>query len=367
MNIPGASKSFRQLLALAALGAVLNLPATGSAADNPRNSVGKANAIEGLSEGFDYVVADGWLAWNRDKEPVRATLGALVKALQMRYTEANIVLTPSLADAEIPDLKLRAHSLAEVLEAIRLATDNRFEWLGPGSPGIAQPPLAAIDPTTGLPISQNDATSATGLYVLRPPTMLTGGERILEAMNLASYIESEVEEKKQTLDLPQKMRLGADLADGLELIIRETLASFKDISEADAERRLKFQYHAGSSLLIVIGPRDDVEVARKVVAAVSRQPIADPYAALSWNMALQPGPPQREWRRVPATQSPQNMAPPPGTGVSPFSRPDDPRTKEERLKALQAEIDNAKKQIDEIQKTNRPNSGADPFPTTRRP
>src|SRR5262249_3196749 len=61
-----------------------------------------------------------------------ATLTSIVDRLRDRHPEANIAMSPELAGVKISDLKLRATSLDEELEALRVASGERFIWSKPG-------------------------------------------------------------------------------------------------------------------------------------------------------------------------------------------------------------------------------------------
>ena len=105
---------------------------------------------------YDLEIKDGQLL--RPTGKVEATLANVIDALRDRYTEANIVLSPGLANLKIADLKLRASGLGEELQAVRVASGEKFEVIGPSF----QP--EQMDPKTGLPIA---GAVHRGLFVLR--------------------------------------------------------------------------------------------------------------------------------------------------------------------------------------------------------
>src|SRR5439155_11946172 len=92
---------------------------------------------------------------------VAATLANIIDVLRDLHADANIAMSPELANVQIADLKLRATSLDEELEAIRVASGNQFIWTKPGAPPVA------VDPTTGLPVATVPASEFT-LYSLVP-------------------------------------------------------------------------------------------------------------------------------------------------------------------------------------------------------
>src|SRR5436190_5565196 len=85
--------------------------------------------------GYDFEIINGVLTrgGSTSGKP-EATLGNVIDAVRQRYPDANIVMSPGLARVKISDLKLRARSIWEELEAIRVASGGRFEWSGPASP-----------------------------------------------------------------------------------------------------------------------------------------------------------------------------------------------------------------------------------------
>src|SRR6266496_5889644 len=93
---------------------------------------------------------------------VAATLSDIIDVLRDLHVDANIAMSPELANVQIADLKLRATSLDEESEALRVASGNQFIWTRPGAA-----PVGAIDPTTGLPVAAVPASEFT-LYSLVP-------------------------------------------------------------------------------------------------------------------------------------------------------------------------------------------------------
>ena len=52
----------------------------------------------------------------------------MVELLRERHDGANLVLSPGLPRIKIMNLKLRATSLEQELEALRVASGNKFMW-----------------------------------------------------------------------------------------------------------------------------------------------------------------------------------------------------------------------------------------------
>jgi hypothetical protein len=253
----------------ASVGVVLTMQPLNGRADDKQ--VATDEFSRAVNDGYDVVIINGELRW-REKPAEPATIKTVVAMLGSRYQNANIVYAPELAEVGIPDLKLRAHDLPEMLEALRVASGNKFDWLGPRSPevNVAGPPIAAIDPATGLPVAATPtADASSGLFVLREPTRAGQNERVVEACNIQGYIERKIHEDLKGLTEEGRTKFGAMAADQLQSLILGTVASFKQVSEDEVRHNLKFQYHAGATLLVIIGPQDDVEVARKVVNALT--------------------------------------------------------------------------------------------------
>jgi hypothetical protein len=202
--------------------------------------------------GFDLQISGGQFI--RAGTNALATLGNVIDALREQYTEANIVLSPGLGKLIVGDLKLRAGHLAEELEAVRVASGEKFEIRFPVDTGSPK----YMNPTTGLPMEPSNA----GLFVLREAPRPPEAQRLVEAFNIGPYLESlsrhASPEKKAT---PEQEGLNE-----IETMIEQTVADFKG-GNAAADQ-LKWQYHRGATLLVVIGTPESVEIARKIVNAL---------------------------------------------------------------------------------------------------
>ncbi len=197
-------------------------------------------------------ILDGQI--DRPQGKVEATLPNVVDALRDQYQDANIVLSPSLAKVKVGDLKLRAGRLIDELEAVRIASGEKFEVQAPNGPIPQQ-----IDPNTGLPVGSVRSSNA-GLFVLRAARPIGQNRRVVEAFNISPYVEWLRHQPKQAVGGGVEQAPGPD---EIELMILSTLRDFQgDAAETDQP---SFRYHRGTGLLIVIGTVDSVEVARKIV------------------------------------------------------------------------------------------------------
>jgi hypothetical protein len=194
---------------------------------------------------------------------VEATLANVVNALRDEYTNANIVLAPGLAKLKVSDLKLRAGSLAQELEAVRVACFDKFEIQAVGGPAVR----VDVDPTTGLPLDlttgvplQGGKRENPGLFVLREPKPTPETQRVFEAFNIGPYLEWL---RRQSTG---SGKTNVDLTDqGLEEIAQIIHDTVSDVKGVSPDNQPTWQYHKGATLLVVIGTRDSVEIAGKIV------------------------------------------------------------------------------------------------------
>lgn len=224
---------------------------------------------------FEIEIADGEFTLKGRK--VDATLPNVIELLRERHAGANIVLSPGLPRIKIANLKLRATSIEQELEALRVASGNKFMWgngnnpapmIDPvtGLPGssawaASAAPATAINPTTGLPVGPKD--NQAPLYILSEvPGGMTGPGRRVEVFNLTGYFNSfgdaDEESSNKRVD------------ESLEQIKKIVTTTLQTVDE-DRNSVIGFQFHAGANLLVVSGTPDALEVARKVVSALVPQ------------------------------------------------------------------------------------------------
>lgn len=201
---------------------------------------------------YDLEIKDGILL--RPRGNVKASLPNVVDALRDHYLEANIVLSPGLTNVTVSDLKLRAGSLAEELEGLRVASGERFNVQTPAPRGM-------VDPATGLPVFPADK----GLFVLVPAAR-PENERVVEAFNVYPYLQ-----RLDALTPEEREKAKAESLDRVYQIVNETVRALKQ-DRVTPEDNLIWRFHSGANLLIAVGRQDDVEVARKVVNALPGMP-----------------------------------------------------------------------------------------------
>src|SRR5262249_45642975 len=157
---------------------------------------------------------------------------------------------------KVADLKLRTGRLADELEALRVATGERFEFHGPSGPN---PP---IDPTTGLPLAGAMNLNA-GLFVLRAPGPIPEKRRDLAAFNISPYLEW-LRHQPNDSSKDQDQIVGKCLEE-IKMILETTI---KDLNQGSEDfDHPSCQYHPGATLLVIVGTSDSIAVARKIVNA----------------------------------------------------------------------------------------------------
>src|ERR1039458_8683854 len=114
---------FRRHLTALPLAAVLILPAAPARAQT--NLPAKGQPIAPVQ--YDLEIQSGMLWLRNPANPkadalVPADMGRIVKLLREKHNAANIAMAPELIDVDIGDLKLYASSVAEELEALRVAS-----------------------------------------------------------------------------------------------------------------------------------------------------------------------------------------------------------------------------------------------------
>jgi hypothetical protein len=267
----------RYFLTAASLAAALAMQMSNSFGQDTKADAKAQATAKAAMRGYDLVISDGVL-FETNGERSTAEIPAVMDVLRKRYPDANIVIAPELSQVNVADLKLHAHDLPEMLEAVRVASGNKFDWSGPNSsrPG-------AIDPATGLPLAGAQADLSSGLFTLRPVEQTVeqakGAERVVEAFNIGPFLEhkiSEARSRQPEINRDELQRFSMAITDrevhDLQENIVSTVASFKQTDEGSVRTTLKFQYHSGASLLVAIGPRADVEVARKMMGALVSDP-----------------------------------------------------------------------------------------------
>lgn len=200
---------------------------------------------------------------------VEATLENVAEQLRelelLRHGDpANIVLSPDLPKIKIANLKLAATTLAQELEALRVASGERFVW----SPGDYAVPV--LQAATGLYINQSPDQMQGTLYILRPAAE-SGRDRLrVEAFSLTGYFESR---KKGNDEKAYEQMVHREI-EQIEIIVAETAALYRDLNqkvsggEMPGGKAPSLRFHSGANLLVVMGDPGAVELAAKVISAL---------------------------------------------------------------------------------------------------
>ena len=262
---------------------IFTLVSPNSRAEGERPSTSSPAAPE--AKAYDLEIYNGMLlakgAPSESASGLKATLKQVVNRLRENYPEANIVMPLGLADVPVGDLKLRSGSLWDELEAVRVASDGKFEWKGPGMDGFvgregwfrpAAP--SGIDPTTGLPPKEMRFPNS-GLFVLRESPPAPEGQRAVEAFNIGPYLDWFAEKRAPELGLKPDHpdyqasvhAIAYDGRDQLTKMITGTLALFNE-GRTEHTPEPKFEFHEGARLLVVIGTREAIEITRQIVSAL---------------------------------------------------------------------------------------------------
>jgi hypothetical protein len=213
---------------------------------------------ENVVPGYDLQIVNGQLLVNNNLtnrlnvnarfgpgtlHSVPVTLGDIVDVLRELHTNADIVMTPGLAKLKITDLKMRSThesgegQLQKELQALSVASGYKFLWTRE---------------------SRESDSGHSSLYILSSNEALVKPSRSVEVFNLSGYIEQ--------LGKPDGKELEASVGK-IGTIINDTVQRLKsDVTSEDLFAT--FEFHPGASLLIVIGPPEALEVARKVVTAL---------------------------------------------------------------------------------------------------
>ena len=162
---------------------------------------------------------------------VPATIGNLAKYLRLWNTNLNLIISPGATDVKISDLKLHTGDMNALLSALYVATDGNVSCralTGKDIWGIKDEPAANVS------------------------------HRTVEVFNLSGYIN--------TLGKSDETFIHQRLEE-IERLTNETI-------EGLYEGRLQhpgFRFHPGTSLLIVTGDVDAINVTRKIINALPGQ------------------------------------------------------------------------------------------------
>lgn len=261
------NSSLKRALAAALLAGLLLATTASPAQSTPKPSPPKKSP-------YSIEIKEGILLLPEGKT-TEATLENVVELLreleQSRLVNpANIVLSPDLPKIKIANLKLTGTMLPQELEALCVASGERFTW-GTGGTDVS------VDPATGLSMGfgisgqpANPPPDLVPLYILRPAPESGRSRLRVEAFSLAGYFES----KRKGGDEAAYQEMIAVEVRQIEEIVAETadiyVAIQREASGGETPRRTSpiLRFHRGANLLVVMGEPEAVEMAAKVIGAL---------------------------------------------------------------------------------------------------
>lgn len=187
--------------------------------------------------------------------PIAPTLGNAIDILRRLHPELTFALSPGLGDVKLAELKLHANDVDQTLEALRLATGNRFDFAAPAHS------------------SGGDHT----LYLLQgiePPNR----RRMVEAFNLGDWISGARSDEEKGKRVRQ-----------LEEIIYTTIEKLRE-SSLEPNDRPEILFHPEANIMVVIGTPQSIEVAGKLARALNPSPYMNSsYQGMSGILSSQGG------------------------------------------------------------------------------
>ncbi len=196
------------------------------------------------------------------------TLGHAIDILRRLHPELTFALSPGLGDVKLGELKLRANDVDQTLEALRLASGNRFVFAAPSH------------------VPDGGSEAMHSLYLLQASEP-ANRRRMVEAFNLGPWISGAgSEDAKQ--ERIQRLRM----------IIHDTIERLKQ-TPLDSADQPDVLYHPEANIMVVIGEPEAIDVAGKIIRAMNPG-MAVNYGGgmgigsfggggISGNSAMQPG------------------------------------------------------------------------------
>jgi hypothetical protein len=237
---------------------LISSPSGVNAQEKP--DVASAPKTRPASQAFDLDIEDGMLLlaplkrhvdiialWGPGEvHSVTATINNLAKYLRAADPDLNIIVSPEAGAVQIKELKLRRATMASLVEGLGYATGGAIR---------------------GTQFGQGQGQGKNWrLMTSRTPQQV---ERTVEVFNVGGYI-SHIRNRTEGTQ-SSKDEIIHKALDDVKRIIAETLTRLQKGKPADDEAP-EFQFHPGTSLFIVTGSPQAIEVTRKVVNALPGQP-----------------------------------------------------------------------------------------------
>jgi hypothetical protein len=173
-----------------------------------------------------------------------ATLGNIVPYLVAAYNEANVVIGDGLGNLKIDDLELRNAPLDLALQALSVASGDKF---------------------TVRELRSKEESFAL-LYMLETNKTSAPGTKV-EAFNLSGYIQHIKRSSPDTNKWDEQ--IGMNMARLHEIV--QSVVDEQRALEKISGGSLKFEFFRESDLLIVIGAPEAVMTAGKIIRALPGQ------------------------------------------------------------------------------------------------
>ena len=176
---------------------------------------------------------------------VQAYVDQVVGVLKDLHPGLNIVVPPVLSKVKVGDLKyiqpagLEETQIIDVLEAIRAASDDKFEW------------------------SKAGGKTSPFVFTANPAMVAAMPRRTMEVFNMSGYIEQ--------LGTQDRAKIRAALDEVYQIIDISTRDMVGGDYEQESQIYHSYRFHESAKLLVVNGVPEFVEVARKVVNALPGQ------------------------------------------------------------------------------------------------
>jgi hypothetical protein len=172
---------------------------------------------------------------------VSATIDNLVKYLRAADPGLNIIVGPEAGEVRIKELKVRSAHIRHLLESVGHATGG---------------------------VIQTAPFSGPGNWTIQSSKTTRQIEPAVEVFNLGGYIRHLTEKTQKPQEQEQLVRKALE---DIKQIIAQTLDRLQK-GKVTPDETPEFQFHHGTSLLIVTGSSRAIEVSRKVVNALTGQP-----------------------------------------------------------------------------------------------
>jgi hypothetical protein len=176
-----------------------------------------------------------------------ATLGNVVQILQAQAPEADFVLSPGVAEVVVSNLTLRSAFLSGALEALSFATGNKVR---------------------GASLGKGNLYALTLTQPARPEKV---PEKGIEVFNLSPILD--------TLG-PRDSDAVHRYIEGLCILVSKTIDDF-DARNKQQHGPSLVNFHQETGLLVVIAHPDQLEVASRIVQALTSVPIRRPGVVLA--------------------------------------------------------------------------------------